>query len=599
MIANYLNKFRSWAKGVSYVIIRAMQRSLRLHITVILLLSYGCASTPDLVDADAPDSDSVIANSSVEEITAEPEAVNLDSDSLLSLLEAEFAIRAREYDLALQRLQPQVQKISDPELARRMLRLAQFTRQQQATLIAAGRVSDLDPSDADASTLAAALAIESGEILAAATYAERALLAGSDLNIAALLNDFDAQDPTVREALEATINRLSEQLDNPDIQFAKALLLWRLGDGEASRAVLATFAETPVHERATLLWTEIAIANQEPNALDRLSSAIEETDSQLLRYQYARFLVNDGDLTAASAQFDRLVNKAPRNSDYLLAAGILKLELDELGTAVSLLETAANLGQRLDEARFYLAVALERSEQSARSLDTYLSVSPSRYYSQAMQSAANLAAATKTPAAITTLFQDQRNRHPAQSELLFLLEAGALQSEAPDQAILALSKGLEALPNSERLLYSRATVYDIVGDFESAEMDFRYLLELKPNDPTALNALGYLMTNNTDRYAEAAALIEAAFQQEPQNPAIIDSLGWAYFKLGRFNEAEILLRQAYQSFPDPEVAAHLLELLWSQGRRVEASDLIDTEWAKSPNNPHLVDTAARLDIPLP
>ena len=139
-----------------------------------------------------------------------------------------------------------------------------------------------------------------------------------------------------------------------------------------------------------------------------------------------------------------------------------------------------------------------------------------------MQSAANLAAATKTPAAITTLFQDQRNRHPAQSELLFLLEAGALQSEAPDQAILALSKGLEALPNSERLLYSRATVYDIVGDFESAEMDFRYLLELKPNDPTALNALGYLMTNNTDRYAEAAALIEAAFQQEPQNPAIID-----------------------------------------------------------------------------
>jgi Flp pilus assembly protein TadD len=130
-------------------------------------------------------------------------------------------------------------------------------------------------------------------------------------------------------------------------------------------------------------------------------------------------------------------------------------------------------------------------------------------------------------------------------------------------------------------------------------MDFRYLLELKPNDPTALNALGYLMTNNTDRYSEAAALIEAAFQQEPQNPAIIDSLGWAYFKLGRFNEAEILLRQAYQSFPDPEVAAHLLELLWSQGRRVEASDLIDTEWAKSPNNPHLVDTAARLDIPLP
>lgn len=599
MIANYPTKFRSWAMGVSYVIIRAMHRLLRLHITATLLAAYGCASTPEVVDVDTSTSAPPVATNAVEEMVAIPEAVDLDSESLLSLLEAEFAIRARDYDFALQRLQPQVETIPDPELARRMLRLAQFTRQADATLIAAGRVSDLDPSDAEASALAAALAIESGDILAAAQYAERALLAGSDLNIAALLNDFNAQDAEVRETLEATINRLSEQIDDPDIRFAKALMLWRLGDGDASRAVLATFAETPVHERAILLWTEIAIAREDQDALIRLRSAIDETDSQLLRYQYARFLVNDGDLMAASAQFDQLVSQAPRNSDYLLAAGMIKLELDELDTAVSLLETAANLGQRLDEARFYLAVALERSEQSARSLDTYLSVSPSRYYSQAMQSAANLATAIKTPTAIKTLFQEQRNRHPAQSELLFLLEASALQTDAPDQAILTLNKGLEALPNSERMLYSRATVYEIVGDFESAERDFRYVLELKPNDPTALNALGYLMTNNTDRYAEAAALIEAAFKQEPQNPAIIDSLGWAYFKLGRFNEAEILLRQAYQSFPDPEVAAHLLELLWSQGRRLEASDLIDAEWEKSPNNPHLVDTAARLDIPLP
>lgn len=600
MITNNLSKFRPWVNRFAYVIIRIMQVPFRLLTIVVLLTLAGCATVDHNVDP-------VVSTSVAHDVISEapeppedlPEKVNIKSDSLQPLLEAEFAIRARDYDRALKLLESQVMAVPDPELARRMLRLAQFLRDQEATLIASGRVSDLDPSDAEASALAAALAIETGEVLAAARYAERALLAGSDLNIAALLNDFDSRDPSVREALTATITRLSDQLDLPDVQFAKALLLWRMGDGDASRDILAPLLADPVHERAVLLWTEIAVAEQEPDALARLTAAIENTDSQLLRYQLARFLVNEGNLEAAVLHFERLVTQSPRNSDYLIAAGMIKLEQKELETAVKLLETAANLGQRSNEARFYLAVALERLGQTRRALDTYLAVRPSRYYSQAMQSAANLASSIKSASAIGELFRHQRQQHPTQSELLFLLEASALQKREPTEAIKALSEGLQALPDSERLLYSRATIYDLAGDFESAEVDFRHLLSLKPNDPTALNALGYLMTNNTTRYAEAAALIEAAFRQEPQNPAIIDSLGWAYFKLGRIDEAEQLLRQAYQSFPDPEVAAHLLELLWSQGRRAEASDLIDLEWAKSPNNPHIVDTAARLEIPLP
>jgi len=76
-------------------------------------------------------------------------------------------------------------------------------------------------------------------------------------------------------------------------------------------------------------------------------------------------------------------------------------------------------------------------------------------------------------------------------------------------------------------------------------------------------------------------------------------LGWVYFKLGKNRQAEVLLKEAYQQYPDPEVAAHLIELLWSVGREIEARDLMTAQLKTSPNNTLLIDTAMRLAIPLP
>jgi Flp pilus assembly protein TadD len=135
--------------------------------------------------------------------------------------------------------------------------------------------------------------------------------------------------------------------------------------------------------------------------------------------------------------------------------------------------------------------------------------------------------------------------------------------------------------------------------FEQAETDYRAVLTLSPGDSNALNALGYALTNNTNRFTEAAGLLEEAFSKDPRNPAIIDSLGWVYFKLGKGRQAELLLKEAYQQYPDPEVAAHLIELLWTQGREIEAKDLIDNQWRASPNNEHLQEMSTRLAIPLP
>ena len=148
-------------------------------------------------------------------------------------------------------------------------------------------------------------------------------------------------------------------------------------------------------------------------------------------------------------------------------------------------------------------------------------------------------------------------------------------------------------------MFARATLLERRGLFNQAETDYRQILNLAPGDAGALNALGYALTNNTTRFSEAADLLEEALTKDPRNPAIIDSLGWAYFKLGKKKQAELLLKEAYKQYPDPEVAAHLIELLWSQGRTLEARDLFSAEWRSSPQNKYLLDTANKLAIPLP
>ena len=179
------------------------------------------------------------------------------------------------------------------------------------------------------------------------------------------------------------------------------------------------------------------------------------------------------------------------------------------------------------------------------------------------------------------------------------MHAETLQTLGSIQAESVLSRGISAFPNSTRLLFARANFRERAGFFDLAEADYRQILILNPGDANALNALGYALTNNTDRFQEAAGLLEEAISKDPRNPAIIDSLGWVYFKLGKDRQAELLLKEAYKQYPDPEVAAHLIELLWTQGREVEARDLIANQWRSSPNNEHLRETASRLAIPLP
>jgi Flp pilus assembly protein TadD len=176
-----------------------------------------------------------------------------------------------------------------------------------------------------------------------------------------------------------------------------------------------------------------------------------------------------------------------------------------------------------------------------------------------------------------------------QAEAQLLREAGDNAA-----AYAVLTQALTEHPDEPDLLYDSAMVAEKLDKVDVVEAQLSRLIELRPDNAQALNALGYTLVDRTSRTAEGAALIEKAHKLSPEDPFILDSMGWAQFRLGHLDQAEGYLRRALAERPDPEIAAHLGEVLWAKGERARAREVWQSQLKSSPDNPVLLETMRRL-----
>lgn len=182
----------------------------------------------------------------------------------------------------------------------------------------------------------------------------------------------------------------------------------------------------------------------------------------------------------------------------------------------------------------------------------------------------------------------------------YLLEAELRQREGDAAGELAvLGRGLAARPDDPALLYARGLAWERGDRIDRAEADLRRLLVTEPENVAALNALGYTLADRTDRYREALELIDRARTADPDNAAIVDSHGWVLYRLGRIREALVELRRAWGLMKDPEIGAHLGEVLWQLGRHEEARRYFEEARALDPENRALQRALEQFDIVLP
>ena len=585
---------------------------MRTHFIALLLFSLVLSS---LVGCASPASNGTPAPSRAEESVAtevtqeandlakapEPPETPIPAASVLPLLTAEFALRARDFDLGSSLLTEQAMVLSDPELARRALRLAEFVSDEQRAAALSLRLAELDPDDGAAAAAASGWLARSGQPLKALDYAAIALERGVSVNVAGNLGSFSQFDEDTQLAIAAAIESLSSRWPDDDEVAIAATLLARLQQDwpRAESLILPVLRRSPNDVRSIMLWTQLQIDQSVEDPLERLVDAIADyPENTELRLQYARLLGAEGDYSGARAQFAILLELEPNNPDMISTAALLDFELELYDAALAKFLQLIALEARLDEAFYYVGRIQAADDRYSEAIEAFASVGPSREFRDAKLRAAQVLIDTAFASDIRQFFDAQRRTYPSSAEQLFLLEAESLRDWS-GESLEAYDRGLAAFPQSFSLLYGRAMIHESEGSLWAMEQDLRRILAQDPNHAATLNALGYSLTNRTQRYEEAAVLIERALALSPGDPAIMDSLGWVYYKLGQYVQSESLLREAHAALPDPEVAAHLGEVLWAQGREVEAKDVWQEGLNRVSDHPIILEAIDRLGVALP
>jgi len=567
-------------------------------LTALFVITLpGCSTLPEA----EPDTPLAVPAAKKSTVAEEPPETPIPEDNLLPLLQAEFALRARDYNQAVALLSEQAALLTDPALARRALRLAEFVTDAERAAAMAVRLVELDPEDGAAQAAASGWLSRTGRPVRALEFAGNAYELGHPVNVATTLGNYEQMDDDSKAAIAEALHNLATRWpDDNEIAMASSLLArleqdWR----RAESFLLPVLERSPEDVRAIMLWTQLQLDQSLPNPLQRLEDGVAAFPAnQELRLQYARLLGSEGDYTGAREQFALLLEVDPSNPELLSTAALLDFELEFFDAAQLKFEQLIALGERPDEAHYYIGRIEMSRDRYPEAIESFAQVGPSREFRDAKARAASLLADTAFASDIRDFFEAQRRAFPGNAEQLFLLEADALR-DWDGEALKAYDRGLTAFPRSFSLLYGRAMVHEADGELTAMETDLRRILEQDPNHAATLNALGYTLTNHTERYKEAADLIERALALSPGDPAILDSLGWVYYKLGQLAQSEALLRQAHQAFPDPEVAAHLGEVLWIQGKEIEARDIWRDGLSRVPQHSIILEALQRLGAELP
>jgi tetratricopeptide (TPR) repeat protein len=572
----------------------------RNHLIVLLFpaLIWSCASTPETTELDTTATEALVVMASA---PARPER-SIPDESLYPLLVAEFALRRRSYEVALDQYMSQAEVLQDPAISAHTTRLAKFMKREPEALAAAQLWVQVDPNNVEANNTLATLLVRRSRTVEAIPYVAIVARSGADTSFPMLLNGFRTLSPAQQGALMDGINALATEFpDDPQLLLTRALIHEELEQAQQALEILDLLFELePYQQQAVLLEAKLLVEIGAKDPFKRMRAALDQKpDDSRLRLPYARLLTRE-DMDAAREQFEILSSQNPEEADLLFSLALINRETGDLLAAKGYLQNLLDISKREDEAHYYLGRIAEDQEDQQLAIEQYMQVKDGRDFFSANNRIGQILLEQGQLEQSQQYFTALRDRRPEQREPLYGLEAELLNSSEMWNASLSiLNQGLNEFPDSANLLYSRSMLGEELGDLDMMENDLRTILEKDPNNATALNALGYTLANRTNRYEEARSLIAHALRIQPGDPAILDSMGWVFYKQGQYEQAIKYLREAFAKFPDPEVAAHLGEALWASGDRDGAMDIWDTALLQNPDHTILIATIKRLNVTTP
>jgi tetratricopeptide (TPR) repeat protein len=524
----------------------------------------------------------------------------ISPDLLYLLLSAEIAGQRGDFDVSLDHYLEAARRTRDARVAERAVQIALFVKDTDKALEALAIWVAVDPNSASARKVAILLYLQEGKREEALEQIKALLAMQEEDDFESTL--FDIAGLVEKEASDDALSIMSELArffpDKAEVHYTYAgLALNREKLTLALEEVRKALALRSDWRRALLLEAEIIVKmGDEQAARDVFRDALEKTpDDTRLRMVYARYLVKLGDYTAAESQFARIVAEQPEDHDALFALALVRLQLKQEALAKKVLKQLLTVPKWRDQASLYLGRLEAENGRIDAALHWFDRVSNGPMALEAGLNAVSVAASNDRLSEAYTRLHQLRERFPKQQLRFYLIEAEILNNKKDYQgAFSLLTRALNEMPGQPELLYTRALTAERLNRLDVLEADLKAILAENPDDANALNALGYTLADRTQRYEESLRYLERAIELKPDDPVVIDSYGWLQYRLGHYDLALEYLQRAYRLVQDPEIGAHLGEVLWVMGRRVAAESIWKEVLEKEPDNESIQKVRSRL-----
>ena len=527
------------------------------------------------------------------------EGEGLSEPTLYEFLLGEIAAQRGDYKVAADTFIDLAKRTRDPRIARRAVEVANQGQLTDLALQAAKLWQEIEPQSPAAIQVTAALLIAAKRVDEAEPYLEK-LLATPGVNLESgflQLNRLLAGNPDKAANLRVVRKLAAKHSDLAQAHFAVAQAAAAAGDdGEALKSIRRAEDLRPDWDGAVLFEAQILAKRSTADAAKRLGDYVaKHPEARDARLGYARALVMDKRLPEARQQFESILAANPSNTELVYAVGVLAFQLKDYSVAQESMQKLLGMNYRdPDGVRYILGQIAEEQKDWPGAVQWYDQIQDGEHAMPARLRTANaLAKEGKLDQALAYLHK-VATENPDQEVQVTVAEAQLLRdAKRYRDAFDFLGQALKTDPEQPELLYDYALTAEKVDRFDLLESSLKKLIQVQPDHAHAYNALGYSLADRGERLPEARKLIEKALQLSPDDSFIIDSMGWVQYREGDLKGAVQTLRRAYDGRPDPEIGAHLGEVLWKIGNRAEANRVWEESLKNAPDNETLRQTIDR------
>ncbi len=534
----------------------------------------------------------------LQESVFSPKRKGLSANVLQYLLVAEIAGQRGKLDVAVANYLQAAKLSQDAGVAERASRIAIFARKDKAALEAGKIWVHLAPNNAEAHEILAAMLVRAGNIEGALKHFERVLSFShkNEQKTFMLITALLSKERDKNIALDIMKRLIDKHPKSSSAYYAYANLALLTKEYKLANKAIDKALRFKKHwnEAAVLKATILHRLGKNNEAIAWLAKELQQQPNNYkLRLYFARKLVDEKKYSLAYKEFNKVYTEN-KNEPALYAMGLLANRMNKINLARKNFILLSGLSGHKNEADFYLGQIDEKEKNYTKAIDWYSKVQSGVY---AFESHLRIIILLGKQGKVSQAREQVKNIHvnkPNEQVRLYIVEGEVLrENKMYTEALELYTDGLNAIPDNLDLLYARALVYEKLDRIDDAVSDLRHIVKLDPQNIQTLNALGYTLVDKTKHVQEGMEYIQQAYQLRPTDPAIIDSMGWAYYRLGKLDKAVTFLKRAFATFNDAEVAAHLGEVLWVRGDKEEARRIWKNSLRETPKHDSLLNVIKR------